>query len=669
MDTIGKILLMPKGTYSSSATYNHLDWVRYNGKAWVCKADNVTNVTPTEGATWTVLAEDGQSGGGGGGASEELIRDTVGWTGKNFLGAYFGSKWGASGAFETDSKATSTLKIAVNPSDVFIASKKSNTTSGKALLLRQYDSNGAYVSSVNALDWNELSKEYTVPSGIYYIAASQFSDEDASASVQQTYEFMFRRSDVEDSTYEPYHASVEDFMLPQSVMNVMGAKNLLIYPYAETTKTVNGITYTDNGDGSLTISGTATASDNFMFSSKSKTQSLMDRLKGKKVILSGGVSQNIKVQLWYEGLANAYADTTGDGVEFVFPDVNVNWNIAIVVLNGTAISTPITIKPMLRLAEYTDATYEPYAQTNRQLTTDKMSYYDNGILGAKNFLISSGSTTTNNGITFTKNNDGTITANGTATAEASFTVYNMSSESCPYNGYILNGCPSGGSASTYDLRVTDVTTSSSSDYGDGDGVEINVSATGKWQCLIIIRNGQTVNNIVFKPMIRLATDPDATYRQRAYTNIDLTKLLAGYTPVRDAALYAVNSAGDDTAIFHANEGSPHYIKGSSIAISSGELVKVYATIEHRTDYGTYYRVLEMPIEQFLYKSSVTLGTTETTVTFSSSIIKAGSPVELWCSNSSIQYKSIAAGSGSCVVKFPPQDSATSVTLRLYVKEW
>lgn len=40
-------------------------------------------------------------------------------------------------------------------------------------------------------------------------------------------------------------------------------KNLLPYPYNNTTKTTNGITFTDNGDGSVTISGTA--SDNAYF--------------------------------------------------------------------------------------------------------------------------------------------------------------------------------------------------------------------------------------------------------------------------------------------------------------------------------------------------------------------------------------------------------------------
>ena len=65
MASIGRVLLIPKGDYSSSATYNNLDWVRYNGKAWVCKVDGTTNVTPVQGANWQLLAQDGSGGGGG----------------------------------------------------------------------------------------------------------------------------------------------------------------------------------------------------------------------------------------------------------------------------------------------------------------------------------------------------------------------------------------------------------------------------------------------------------------------------------------------------------------------------------------------------------------------------------------------------------------------------
>ena len=65
MASIGRVLLIPKGDYSSSVTYNNLDWVRYNGKAWVCKVDGTVNVTPVQGDTWQLLAQDGSGGGGG----------------------------------------------------------------------------------------------------------------------------------------------------------------------------------------------------------------------------------------------------------------------------------------------------------------------------------------------------------------------------------------------------------------------------------------------------------------------------------------------------------------------------------------------------------------------------------------------------------------------------
>ena len=39
--------------------------------------------------------------------------------------------------------------------------------------------------------------------------------------------------------------------------------NLLVYPYTGTTSTINGVTFTDNGDGTITMNGTATARINF----------------------------------------------------------------------------------------------------------------------------------------------------------------------------------------------------------------------------------------------------------------------------------------------------------------------------------------------------------------------------------------------------------------------
>ena len=46
--------------------------------------------------------------------------------------------------------------------------------------------------------------------------------------------------------------------------------NLLPYPYADKTKVMNGITFTDNGNGTVTINGTSTGVADFKFTASSK---------------------------------------------------------------------------------------------------------------------------------------------------------------------------------------------------------------------------------------------------------------------------------------------------------------------------------------------------------------------------------------------------------------
>ena len=63
---IGKILLIAKGAYDAAETYNVLDWVRYNGRAWVCKNNGTIGVAPSESEYWALLAQDGSGGSGSG---------------------------------------------------------------------------------------------------------------------------------------------------------------------------------------------------------------------------------------------------------------------------------------------------------------------------------------------------------------------------------------------------------------------------------------------------------------------------------------------------------------------------------------------------------------------------------------------------------------------------
>lgn len=155
-------------------------------------------------------------------------------------------------------------------------------------------------------------------------------------------------------------------------------------------------------------------------------------------------------------------------------------------------------------------------------------YADNGVLGAKNLLPNNATSQTIKGVTFTKNADGSVTANGTATAPAELVVcYDLPSL---YGGrYILSGCPSGGAINKYRItahRVDSIDGQSGSLFDIGNGLEFTYkNTTGNARFIIYIENGVTVNNLTFKPMLRLASDPDDTYVPYAMTNRELTENL------------------------------------------------------------------------------------------------------------------------------------------------
>ena len=58
---LGKFIMTPRGTYSSTATYNRLDFVLYQGSSYVCKSNNTLNVIPTNTTFWQLLAQAGQA--------------------------------------------------------------------------------------------------------------------------------------------------------------------------------------------------------------------------------------------------------------------------------------------------------------------------------------------------------------------------------------------------------------------------------------------------------------------------------------------------------------------------------------------------------------------------------------------------------------------------------
>ena len=124
-----------------------------------------------------------------------------------------------------------------------------------------------------------------------------------------------------------------------------------------------------------------------------------------------------------------------------------------------------------------------------------------------------GYSTTNNGVTYTINGDGSISCNGTATAASSINLTKSAATvhiPLPKGDYILSGCPAGGGASTYALRLRTQNIGGGSTTfirDSGDGVSFSVTDTREAARVYIeLASGAGCNTLVFYPMIRMSSE-------------------------------------------------------------------------------------------------------------------------------------------------------------------
>ena len=220
----------------------------------------------------------------------------------------------------------------------------------------------------------------------------------------------------------------------------MSGKNLLTYPYTYKTKTVKGITFTDTGDGTITINGTADGEASCYMKSPSDVP-LFKLPIGEYVYTCEGVKDDASYysNIYYydnKGFRNLMCTVTKDspnGIISITNEIFENYQailLEIVVKNGVTVSK-VVLKPMITLASETDDTYEPYcggiASPNPDYPQEIKGLGDGGTIEVKtcgkNLLKNTATTKTMGGVTFTVNEDKTITLNGTATTDLNY-VFN-----------------------------------------------------------------------------------------------------------------------------------------------------------------------------------------------------------------------------------------------------
>lgn len=157
-----------------------------------------------------------------------------------------------------------------------------------------------------------------------------------------------------------------------------------------------------------------------------------------------------------------------------------------------------------------------------------------GIVSANNAGTWNGKTYTRNGVSFTVNDDGSILVDSNGQAASADTEFYLASNKSPNSvimvknivskAVILSGCPEGGASNLWHLRKWGQN-SSGTYYDNGSGITFTETAetlgNNNWNIQIRVMNGKTISNQLFKPMLRLATDTDATYKIYAPANKDL----------------------------------------------------------------------------------------------------------------------------------------------------
>ena len=103
-----------------------------------------------------------------------------------------------------------------------------------------------------------------------------------------------------------------------------------------------------------------------------------------------------------------------------------------------------------------------------------------------------------NGITWTINTNGSITADGTATDDSTFIV-NENITLDEDTDYTVSGCPENGTIDTY-YEELELTSGNVKDYGSGI-VFANLGSVDEIRC--VIKSGITVNDLTFYPQLEL----------------------------------------------------------------------------------------------------------------------------------------------------------------------
>ena len=199
--------------------------------------------------------------------------------------------------------------------------------------------------------------------------------------------------------------------------------NILSYPYTDTTKTTNGITFTVNGEGDVVVTGTATADAYFTIAQGTLSQ--LGITAGQKFIVTSGYS-GAKIVVTETNSSNVVVSTiTGnDPLQYIATSTTNTLKFSIVIPSGTSFGTSQQLQPMIAIEDKIVALND--VSVTMQPIQDLNGYSSPWPAGGgKNKLppnYSGGASLVTNHVTYT-NTDGVVNVTGTPTGNAYYGLF------------------------------------------------------------------------------------------------------------------------------------------------------------------------------------------------------------------------------------------------------
>lgn len=285
--------------------------------------------------------------------------------------------------------------------------------------------------------------------------------------------------------------------------------NLVSIP--DFTKTTNGITVNVE-DGVISVNGTGSAATEFYIPIASLSLTAGDY--AMRALGSGTSPEACSVRVIYNSpsAANSFGgtyamlqnNTTVSIAATLSADKTYNYIYLYIIPN---VSLDFTLDLRITVTEGLVAG----EGNNIHMQDTSLALFKNfGLKGdtkqttysGKNLLRNNyGDAQTISGVTFTKNPDGTITANGTATAGINYYINGSNTRwAIPEGTYTLSTGGSNGTSSTYFVFID----GSNDVYWNSAAPRLTQTVPSgglNISSRIVVRQGQTLNNVVFKPML------------------------------------------------------------------------------------------------------------------------------------------------------------------------